>query len=136
MPKVKPLSTVPGFEQMTPQELFNISARHVLSNGAPSVTSKGRCKYGGIGCAAAPFLMPHRRKTLDRYDKSWPGLLEKGEVPSKHSVLVSRMQSCHDGPAEASLVNGTAEFLHAFKEGMRHLARDNHLDASVLDAKL
>ena len=53
---MKQYLTIPGFTKLSAQRLFDMSAEHVLKNGKPSLNANGTCTYGGIGCAAAPFL--------------------------------------------------------------------------------
>jgi len=97
--------TIPGFKNLSKQELLNMSVAHVLKNGEPSMRN-GNCSYAGIGCAAAPFLKPSGRETLTG---SWLFLVNEGRVSSHEAAFVHHLQICHDansgyaGPAFINL---------------------------------
>lgn len=134
--------TIPGFEQMSQQELFDASVAHVATTRQKSVQTINdpfigkpvqRCVYGGCGCAASPFLTPEGRTVADGVDgASWGRLasLEDGPlVPEHEAKFVSYLQDCHDDAH-----NEGEEFVRSWKQMMKRLAFDYNLDTSKLDA--
>ena len=118
--------TIDGFESLTKQQMFDMSAKHVLANGRRS-TNDGGCVYSGIGCAAAPFIKLEYREDADRAEagSSWPFLCSADFVPGHNSGLVTAMQKCHDSADS----NG---FVEDFKKRMREVAKWYNLSADVL----
>jgi hypothetical protein len=109
--------TIDGFENLTREEIIRISVAHVLKNGKKSVKGD-RCMYGGIGCAAAPFLKEQYRASADgrlegssKYGNSWRILELKGYVPHHEANIVRMLQSCHDNAPNIS----DALFIESFK---------------------
>lgn len=113
-------ATIPGFEKLTKQQLFDMAWKHVVKNGEPAVRD-GTCAYDGIGCAAAPFLKEHER----RYRGTWGQLVNSNVVPKHHAALIGRMQGCHD---DNCLIQGPL-FVEAFKADMRMVAEKHGLTA-------
>ena len=118
--------TIDGFESLTKQQMFDMSAKHVLANGRRS-TNDGGCVYSGIGCAAAPFIKLEYREDADRAEagSSWPFLCSADFVPGHNSGLVTAMQKCHDSADS----NG---FVEDFKKRMLEVAKWYNLSADVL----
>lgn len=114
--------TIEGFEQLSKQQLFDMAAAHVLKNGRPSRAITGVCTYGGIGCAAAPFLKPESREALHG---SWSTLIELGSVPAHEGQFVQELQCCHDTAHRDVL------FISDFQHKMLYLADEYGLSASV-----
>lgn len=120
---------IEGFENLSKQELFNMSARHILSTGQQS-TAGTACIYGGTGCAAAPFLLPECRAGLDKYELNWTGLRDKGLVPDHEYHFVTQLQNCHD-----SFAWRTAEipFMDHWRKRMKAVATEHQLSSEVLN---
>jgi hypothetical protein len=106
-------NVIPGFEDLTKEQVIEMAVRHVHRAGRASKGDDGQCSYAGIGCAAAPFLAPEARERFGG-GVGWSTLTEMGKVPSKHSVLICRLQDCHD---DASIVTG---FQKAFDENVAY----------------
>lgn len=132
--------TIEGFESLTAQQVLEISVRHVVKNGRPSVraTNPHICVYGGIGCAAAPFIRPEKR---DRHEgQGWGSLLTHGDVPSRNGILIGKLQGCHDSAA-GDVARGErpeGSFLQGFIERVLtipHAARwAEELDFTFIDS--
>jgi len=120
------LITIPGFTGLSIQQLFDLSARHILTTRKRSTNDEG-CTYSGCGCAAAPFLDPNERLYADSYG-SWPGLVCEGLAPDHHASFIHKLQMCHDG------AHNDATFMKDWAAEMRTLADRYKLDASILDA--
>ncbi len=115
--------TVPGFEQLSKQQLFDISAKHILSTGVKSVQPGGStCVFAGTGCAAAPFLKPEVRDELDKKGMAWDELVLAGYLPEHERELIFRLQCCHDQAPKGD------SFLDYWREKMRGVADDFGLD--------
>lgn len=127
--------TIDDFEQLTLQQLFDISAKHILSTGKKSFVKRqlgesgSSCTYSGSGCAAAPFIRPECREEADKNTDgtSWAMLRHSRLVPEKHTSLVSDLQSCHDNNSE-----GTS-FITDWKLSMTNIARKWDLNTDVLN---
>ena len=122
--------TIEGFESLTKQQMFDMSAKHVLANGRRS-TNDGGCVYSGIGCAAAPFIKPEYREDADRVEagSSWPFLCSANLVPGHNSGLVTAIQKCHDSA-------GSACFVGDIKKRMLEVAEWYNLSADVLKTSI
>lgn len=94
--------TIDGFEQLTKQQLFDISLNHIRTTRERSMGDGGAdCTYQGKGCAAAPFIKPEHREFADTGGiglnaAPWSTLASKMLVPGHESVLVQSLQHCHD----------------------------------------
>jgi hypothetical protein len=113
---------------MTFQEMFDISAKHILAQGKPSMaSSEGGCMYrtpDGLKCAFGPFIPD---------DKYSPGLegLKAFEVIRQLGLNLdtsfsTRLQKCHD---DSSIYSA---FISDYVRRMRILAKNYDLDASIL----
>lgn len=118
--------TIEGFEDLTQQQMFDMSARHVLSTGQKSMGKGGVCQYGGVGCAASPFLRPEKRELMDSDESGWDNLYDDKFVPSHQHDLVCAMQSAHDNSKDN-------DFIVNFKVAMRKVAAEFDLSDAVLD---
>jgi len=125
------LNVIPGFESLTPQQCFDMSAKHVIKNGKACVSEYGNCVYSGIGCAAALFLTPSARIRADEManegGSDWLTLAGGSFVPKKNATLIRKIQNCHD------LNKLEVPFVDFFRRDMRELAKKEGLDDSVLD---
>jgi hypothetical protein len=115
-------NVIDGFEQLTPQQCFDMAARHVLANGRPSIDESGSCCYTGIGCAAAPFLTEEGK----RQNWAWGSMPGR---PDTNEDLIGAMQDAHDYADRAP-----DRFVDDFKDRMRQLAEDRGLSTAVLDS--
>lgn len=111
---------ISGFEQLSAQQAFDISARHLLSIPGPSITAnepsfsrKTTCDYAGVGCAAAPFIREEERARWDIKNKSWWSLVDRW-VPDKHVALISDLQRVHDDTALRIDHLAVNEIIHNF----------------------
>lgn len=115
--------TIPGFTNLTKREAIEISVKHVLANGKPSISEFGGCYYSGCGCAAAPFLRPEVRQQADNADKlyasgdtCWNALVDAKLVQKHLRDTIKLLQSCHDESEFAYRRGGSsAEFIKEFK---------------------
>lgn len=128
--------TIEGFEKLSKQELFDMAAKHVLKNGEPSLDSNGAvCLYGGIGCAAAPFIKQGEHNTADKGNEhgetSWKSLFMADLVPEHFADFVMHLQGCHDSWTCADKDSTT--FVQHFKTRMGILGQAEGLDISVLN---
>jgi hypothetical protein len=128
---------IEGFSLLTKQQIFDISAKHVLANGKPSVvlSDAGKyngCVYTGIGCAAAPFILPEDREVARG---SWYTVSNDADNKHEH-LLIQEMQNCHDN---ASIAGERGEdclslnFIEEYKKRMLVVASANGLNTSVLN---
>ena len=120
-------NVIPGFTSLSKQQLFNMSAAHVIKNGKSSRDDRtGRCIYSGIGCAAAPFLTKDARENLSA---PWDSLCFSQQVPNHEADFILHLQRCHD----RARPTWGLEFIASYKKSMRELATSNYLSAAVLD---
>ena len=140
--------TIDGFESLTKQQMFDISAKHILSTGKPSYVNNNNglqgCVYQGSGCAAAPFIREEERKKADepkfyfdtKYPYSgWGDLASNNLVPRHHQDLVADFQVCHDTYASKVVTDDDlAIWLSNWKVAMRRVAKIHELDPSILDS--
>lgn len=124
---------IEGFENLTPQEVFDMGARQVIANGEQNLAKEdGRegliCSYKGKGCAAAVFLTEEARQTLVG---SWPRLWSEGFVPDCNYGLISEIQTCHDTYCSAN--ESPEEFLRYFADEMERVADNYGLSTKVLE---
>lgn len=113
--------TIEGFEQLSKQQLFDMSLAHIRSTRKKS-TQGSKCVYSGPGCAAAPFIRPEFRAYADRRKgTTWDQLQEEGLVPSHEYVFVNSLQLCHDNSPRDD------DFMKEFNRGMERIASLNRL---------
>lgn len=124
-------ATIEGFEQLTKQQMFDMSVEHISKTRKKSVKEgewgSSTCSYSGIGCAAAPFIRPELRESAE--GNSWHVLSRDGRVPLHNSDLVQELQDCHDAAR-------TEYFMRDWKYGMKQLAVRENLSTEKLDRVL
>lgn len=101
--------TIPGFEDLTPQQIVDMAEEHVRRTGRKSVNESRICLYGGIGCAASVFIRSECREDVEW--RNWPQLVIRGLVPSCNEHIVSACQAAHD-------IADSDNFLPEFTERM------------------
>ena len=95
-------ATIDGFEDLTAQQVFDISKNHLLQQNQKSMalhdlSLKPICAYRGEMnrmCAAGPFI-----KEKDAYkceNKDWSDLNTCRLVPNIHYDLMCELQKVHD----------------------------------------
>lgn len=95
-------ATIDGFEELTAQQVFDISKNHLLaqkekSTVDPTSLSSANCKYrgpNGLMCAAGPFLKDGAAESCEGFN--WADLVVEGTVPDNNADLISVLQECHD----------------------------------------
>lgn len=129
---------IDGFSSLTKQQMFDISAKHVLGNGKPGVLfdKDGRyngCVYSGIGCAAAPFIHPDDRGIA--YG-GWYSVANTADNWHEQH-FIGELQRCHDNAANDCIVPGGTvnndKFLIDFIAYMGRLANRYALSTEVLN---
>lgn len=116
---------IEGFNSLTKQQIFDMAAKHVLSNGRACYIN-GACSYAGIGCAASVFLHEEVRSTTIG---SWSYIMNL-EGGSRHeSQLIQQIQWVHDDFANLD----ADDFIEQFVKGMREIADRFSLNTEVLD---
>lgn len=115
--------TEPWFADLPPQAVFDTAAKHVLANGAKSEVN-GRCQYSGIGCAAAPFILPEKRDLADLVGP-WFMLVQLMYVPHQHDELMGEITRAHDSVFQEP-------FIPRWKYRMRRVATNFGLSHEVL----
>lgn len=133
------IAFIEGFSLLTKQQIFDMAAKHVLSNGAPAVSldngDYNGCTYGGIGCAASPFIVPEAREIASG---SWPNVAYKAHNHHEKEFITA-VQRCHDGAAKGAgnalgyKYKPNPDFVSEFKAGMLSLANTYGLSAAVLN---
>ena len=89
--------TIDGFEKLTAQQVFDISAKHLLTQMEKSEGTDKVCRYRGTEgrmCAAGPFLKDE--SVHDCEGGIWVHLIEYKLVPSSNSELIQHLQWVHD----------------------------------------
>lgn len=89
-------STIEGFEDLTPQQVFDISAKHLLTQSEKSMDFAGACLYdNGMGekCAAGVFLTGD---VSDYEGMGWYDLVNSGVAPPNNIDIISSLQEVHD----------------------------------------
>lgn len=94
-------ATIDGFENLTPQQVFDISKNHLLAQNRKSRTDapegEGFCAYrgqNGAMCAAGPFLKDEEASKCE--GDNWYSLNQAHKVPAAHYDLVYALQEVHD----------------------------------------
>jgi hypothetical protein len=86
----------------TEQEIFDIVANHLLTQGTQSLRldkfGDEQCVYRGtkITKCAAGILIPDEHYSKKLEEHSWLKLVEKGFAPYRFAFLISELQSIHD----------------------------------------
>lgn len=99
--------TIPGFEAMTKQQLFDLSLAHIRKTRTQSVVPTGArenfevCSYAtGAGCAARPFLTDEFVASLNPGElldqNCWRQLSQGGFVPAANAEFIAKLQNAHD----------------------------------------
>jgi hypothetical protein len=114
---------------MTEQEVFNKVWDHIITQGKPSLSDKGMCRYrgsNGLQCAAGIFLTDEQAKELDDMGAPWTtAAVTFPELTRFPRYLIQDLQSCHD---KASIWDDDeAEFLKVFKDDARKVAKKFNL---------
>ena len=89
------LTTLP---KATAQEVFDHVAKHLLTQGAKSLSRQGSCAYygeGGLRCAAG-CLISEDEYSIDMEYTCWDDLIHEADVTPKHSLLIGALQDIHD----------------------------------------
>lgn len=91
--------TIPEFETLSEQEVFNMSARHLLTQMEQSTDpyEGGVCLYRGPEgrmCAAGMFIADEH--ALRAEHKTWDLLVNLRKAPRIHLGLVVSLQTLHD----------------------------------------
>jgi len=100
-------ATIPGFEQLTAQQVFDMSASHLLKQMEKSSFNDrphSLCAYrgrNGLKCAAGVFLTDEGAPECDDYDNcgegsGWSELVSAGLVPDTNWILIQELQKLHD----------------------------------------
>ena len=116
--------TIPGFESLTQQEIFDLGLAHIRKTRTKGIrgTPEGRkiCSYQGSGCVASVLLREEARKDADTHG-SWSTIAASGDAPSTHRDLIGDMQEAHDDSP-----NG-AGFMAKFEHNMCAIAKKYNL---------
>ena len=112
------IKLIPGFDNLTRQQMFDISLAHIRSTRKKSKEG-ANCVYTGSGCAAAPFIEPENRAAMDDWDASaaWLGLIRGHGVSSHEADFVTELQKCHDRATDD-------DFMYSYERRMERLARN------------
>lgn len=121
-------ATIPGFQKMSKQRIFNLAVAHIAKTRKPSKNSSGNCSYVGSGCNAAPLLQKNKRSPMDKIG-SWGEMVDKGAVPATNADFIQQLQDAHDTPANSFGGN----FMADWKYEMTILAKRFNLSTSTLD---
>lgn len=131
--------TIDGLESMTQQQIFDLSAKHIMATQQKSVSDNGLCVYSGIGCAASVFLKddearqycdalnPDAAEGKPSCESGWESLVRLKLAPLEHAGLITSLQITHDSAKTGE------EFLDSWKKKMLEIAKRHHLDNSILD---
>ena len=114
--------TVDNLETASAQEVFDQTARHLLTQKQRSESELG-CAYRGAEnrqCAAGP-LIPGKKYDYAMEGVGWRSLTERYGFPAHHSRLISELQSVHDFYEP-----------HEWKECLGKLAESLDLSSAVL----
>jgi hypothetical protein len=120
----------PKSHMMSKQEMFNVSAKHIIAQGKRSYVAGHGCLYrspDGCMCGFGPFI-PDDKYTFALEGKSAKGVIQTLGLDLDPD-LADCLQKCHDGTRDDI-------FISDYKRRMRLLARNYGLDASVLEDAL
>lgn len=133
--KDKELITIDGLDAMSKQELFDMSARHILktrtkSTGTFPNSGNGGCIYSGSGCGASVFLKPEFHQSADGVG-SWMALEHMSsdyflKISHHECRFISELQSCHDRAS-----NDTSLFMEEWERSMINMAHRYNLNLDV-----
>lgn len=107
----------------TLQEIFDIVAKHLLTQGKKSV-SRGFCSYrgnDGTKCAAGA-LIPDNQYDCKFEQLSWDELVRKEWVEDKFTYQIQMLQRIHDDAD-----NDPTKCLESWKDDLRSFAKSHHL---------
>lgn len=127
------LLTIDGFETLTRQQLFDMSAKHIMAQGRPGMASTGNCSYSQ-GCAASIFIKPELIAEADS-GGSWDDLEREEYVPETNSDFVNQLQLAHDRAALTSLRDDSSDlsgFMADWSQRMHDLAKVYGLNTEAL----
>lgn len=108
----------------TAQEVFDIVAKHLLTQNAVSREIGGPCLYrssNGQKCAAG-CLIPDDKYSAYFEGSNWCDLVNHHSFPDNHLNLISSLQSIHDRHETSK-----------WKKELKSLADDYELDSGVLE---
>ena len=122
-------ATIPGFEEMSAQDIFNLSASHLLKQRKRCESDEETCLYrkDGMACAAGVFLTDEGAKKADSYaDKgggglAWDAVVAAGLAPDHHTRLILDLQGVHDGSDDPEL----------WRDQLHKLAAEYQLNSDV-----
>ena len=118
--------TIDGFDQLSQQQMFDMSAKHILATREKSYNGMTRfCTYSGIGCGASVFLNEGAKTSAD-VRGAWCDLVTAKLVSPHNSNFVNFLQEAHDS---ASVDN----FMNEWKTAMFVLGNEYGLDVSILN---
>lgn len=134
---MKKYITIPGFEQLTAQQVFDMGALHLLKQNERSVTPTGRCVYrgpSGLMCGAGVFLEDEGARLADKgrvfglssvsfVNTSWSGLVMGEHIPPCNSNIITQLQVLHDNA-----------FPDTWSEKLRNIAKEFSLSTAAIDA--
>lgn len=139
------LHTIPGFDTLTEQQVFDMAVSHIATTRQPSISEINvdgvQCAYGGSGCNAAPFLTEEGKRLGDQLTEtgeggSWRDLVQKKWASDANMELIIELQIVHDDAAAvAADITGNIDnsiFLNAYKERMVRIADKRNLNISAL----
>lgn len=138
----RPRITIDNLDNLSKQELFDMSAHHILSTRLKSFNISTRtCSYSGFGCGAAPFLKSDYRELADSFGSwdslvgcSWDGSIgissartstRNFTISGHEHRFIRELQRCHDNAPEEN-------FISEWTWKMRVLAEEYQLNSKVL----
>lgn len=121
---------IEGFENLTRQQIFDMSAKHIIQQGRPGwdPISAG-CSYSK-GCAASIFIPEEDRSFADTVG-AWRFLpIDEYETSDfVHALQIAHDDSIHDNECERV---ADEVFMRTWRARMMELAAREDLDTSVL----
>lgn len=128
--------TIEGFEQLTQQQIFDMSAKHMLSldkrSMIPGCGGDMACSYAGTGCAASVFLTDKGKKYLEG---NWHSLIAFHGISPYQCTLVASLQQIHDNAPDGqgrSDGDKTTYLAHC-RYHLTKLASEYNLSTAVLE---
>jgi hypothetical protein len=119
------LYVIDGFEQLSAQQMFDMTVEHIQKTRRRSHKAHYGCSYSGSGCAASVFLKPEFHEAADPLG-AWSGLARDGKVPEHELDFVKELQKAHDFSSDD-------EFMEQWNYRMRDIAEGYGLDTSQLE---